>query len=420
MSMESRNEYLRNVIRPAYLQAKAQKKKKEQSRLLGEAKKNTGLNRTYLIEKLKPKSSLDAKPEQRRRRGKVYGNEVVPSLAQAWRIFDKSCGQRLKVQIRDNLDNLRCLKEIHCPDEVAEKIKQMGSATIDRRLVSVKKQELAKKPSRSSIHPLLYQEIPVKRFGEQDREQEGFIQLDFVLNCGRSLQGEFVHTLSTADIKHGWWEGEAQMGRGQEPTKDSLEECRERSPVPWKEMHPDNDTAFLNAHVASYCKETDLGFSRSKSYQKNDNCLIEQKNGKVVRQKIGYFRFDTKEELEIIKDLYQSELRLYINFFQPQMKLKEYVIIKGKRHRRYHEPITPYKSILRSSDVSEKTKQELIEIYESLNPADLKRRIDRKLNALYEAYQKKQKGLNGTASKVEFKKDFAQKVFDSTKTASVR
>ncbi len=363
---------------------------------------------------------MDTKPEQRRRRGKIYGNEVVPALARIWRIFDKSCGQRLKVQIRDNLDNLRCLKEIHCPDEVAEKIKKMGSATIDRRLVSVKKQELTKKPSRSSVHPLFYQEIPVKRFGEQDREQEGFIQVDFVLNCGRSLQGEFVHTVSTTDIKHGWWEGEAQMGRGQEPTKDSLEKCRERFPVPWEEMHPDNDTAILNAHVVAYCRETDLDFSRSKPYQKNDNCLVEQKNGKIVRQKVGYFRFDTKEELKIIKDLYQNELRLYINFFQPQMKLKEYVIIKGKRHRRYHEPTTPYKSILRSSDVSEKTKQELTEIYDSLNPACLKRRIDRKLNVLHDAYQKKQKSRNGTASKVEFKKDFAQKVFDSTKTVSVR
>ncbi len=66
--MKSRNEYLRNVIRPAYLRAKAQKKK-EQSRLLGEAKKNTGLNRTYLIEKLKPNSSLDTKAKQRK--GKI-------------------------------------------------------------------------------------------------------------------------------------------------------------------------------------------------------------------------------------------------------------------------------------------------------------------------------------------------------------
>ena len=50
-------------------------------------------------------------------------------------------------------------------------------------------------------------------------------------------------------------------------------------------------------------------------------------------------------------------------------------------------------------EVSEGTKQELKRIYESLNPAELKRAIDRKLNLLYKAYQKKNK-----SRKVEPKK----------------
>ncbi len=418
--MKSRNEYLHNVIRPAYLSARAKKDKKKQSQLLDEAQKNTGLNRKYLLEKLKPKSNLDTKPEQRKKRGRVYGNDVVPALAEMWRIFDKSCGQRLKAQIEENLDNLRRLKEIQCSNEVANKLKKIGSTTIDLRLRPVKERELAKKPPRSSVNPLLYQQIPIKSFGEQDRQEEGFIQVDFVLHCGRTLKGEFIHSLSTTDIKHGWWEGEAQMSRGQIPTKQSLEECRKRFPVPWREMHPDNDTAFLNAHVATYCEETNLNFSRSNTYQKNDNCLIEQKNGKVVRQKVGYLRFDIEEELEIIRDLYRNELRMYVNFFQPQMKLKEYVIIKGKRHRRYHKPITPYHSILNSSEVPKKTKQELRKVYDSLNPAELKRKIDKKLDLLYQAYRRKQEKRNGAVSKVDLKKDFGQKFYRSTKTVSVR
>jgi predicted transport protein len=54
---------------------------------------------------------------------------------------------------------------------------------------------------------------------------------------------------------------------------------------------------------------------------------------------------------------------------------------------------------MESKEISEEKKQELKKIYELLNPAELKRAIDRKLNLLYKAYQKKNKFI-----KVEPKK----------------
>jgi len=54
---------------------------------------------------------------------------------------------------------------------------------------------------------------------------------------------------------------------------------------------------------------------------------------------------------------------------------------------------------MESKEVSEREKQELKRIYESLNPAELKRAIDKKLDLLYKVYQKKNK-----FSKVELKK----------------
>ena len=44
---------------------------------------------------------------------------------------------------------------------------------------------------------------------------------------------------------------------------------------------------------------------------------------------------------------------------------------------------------MESKEVSEKKKQELKKIYLSLNPAELKRAIDKKLDLLYKAYQNK-------------------------------
>jgi hypothetical protein len=54
-------------------------------------------------------------------------------------------------------------------------------------------------------------------------------------------------------------------------------------------------------------------------------------------------------------------------------------------------PKTPYQRVIESKEILKDKKQELREIYESLNSAELKRIIDKKLNLLYKAYQKKNK-----------------------------
>ena len=86
---------------------------------------------------------------------------------------------------------------------------------------------------------------------------------------------------------------------------------------------------------------------------------MEQKNSTHVRRIIGHLRYDTEKELNIINSLYRSELRLYKNFFQPVMKLKEKIRDKGKVHRKYDTPLTPYQRIMESEKI-----HRLFEIYE--------------------------------------------------------
>ncbi len=385
--MPSRNEYLKNIIRPRYLQAT----KSEKNKLLDEAERVTGLNRKYLSEKLKPKSNLDKLPSERRKRKQKYTNKIKPALKRCWDIFDRPCGQRLKSVFDEEglIERLRKDGELICSDGAALKLKEISARTIDNKLKTIKESERIKRKYQQKTHPLLYQKIPIKTFEEQDRERAGFNQLDFVEHCGQSASGEYIYSQCGTDITHGWWEGEPQMGGGQKRTLEGLEAMRERSPIPWKEIHPDNDKSILNEHVFKYTRETGLGFSRSRSYKKNDNCLIEQKNRENVRKHVGYLRFDTLEELEILRDLYRNELGPYKNFFQPQIKLISKVRIKGKTHRKYDKPRTPYRRIMEDPEISREIKEELTCIYESLNPAQLKRDIDKKLDALYEAYKKK-------------------------------
>lgn len=247
-----------------------------------------------------------------------------------------------------------------------------------------------KRKYHKKIHPLLYQKVPVKVFADQDRSTRGNIQIDCVEHCGASASGEFINTLSTTDIAMGWWEGEAFMGRGQERTQQAISNARARYPFPWKEVHPDNGTEFMNWHLYRYCEKEQLAFTRSRPYKKNDNCLVEQKNWTHVRKIVGYLRYDTEDEADVLNDLYLNEFRLFKNFFQPVIKLVSKERVGGKIHRKYDTAKTPYARVMESDEVAQEVKETLRHTYESLNPAFLKREIDRKLNLLYKAYQAKQ------------------------------
>lgn len=385
--MYSRNQYLKE-IRSEYLKTKS---KKEKGKLLDEAEKRTGLNRKYLMEKLKPKSNLDKDKSQRKRRKEYYDSYVREALVQVWRIFDYPCGQRLEPLLKTEVDRLRRLGELKCSDKVAEKLKKISFRTIDEKLKHQKEVERIRKKYQKNVHPLLYQKIPVKLSDEWDRSQLGNVQTDLVEHCGQSAKGEYINTISNTDIATGWWEGEAIMGRGQIPTQEGLDRARKRFPFSWREIHSDNGAEFINAHLFRYTQKEGLGFSRSRPNKKNDNCFVEQKNWTHVKRYVGYLRYDTFKEQEILNDLYHNELRLYKNFFQPVIKLISKERIGGKIHRKYDKPKTPYQRVIESKEVSKEKEQDLKQIYQSLNPAELKRTIDRRLDLLWKAYQKKNK-----------------------------
>ena len=70
-----------------------------------------------------------------------------------------------------------------------------------------------------------------------------------------------------------------------------------------------------------------------------------------MRKEVGYRRFDTTAELAPLSALYTA-LRLYKNFFQPALKLKEKERVGGKIHRKYEPAATPYQRLLDSGQLS--------------------------------------------------------------------
>lgn len=391
MDIEARKQYM-DTLRERYFKAN----KKEKGEILNEYCQNTKQERKHAIKKFNYKVKLKSK-ENRKKRICFYGGDVIAVLVEIWKIFDRPCGQRLEEILNDEVENLRRWKEIVCSDEVAEKLKKMKSATIDRRL-DHEKEVLKLKAKYRKKSSFLLSNIPVKTSADFDRNIVGNEQVDFVESCGASAAGEYVNNLSVCDIFSSWWEGEAVMGKGQQGAISALDRIRKRMPFAWKEFHPDNGTNLLNFAVYAYAEKEGLEYSRSRPYHKNDNCFVEQKNSTHIRQVIGYLRYDTQEEVDCLNDLYQNELRLYKNFFQPVIKLKRKERIAGRIKRKYDRAKTPYRRLIESDQISKEEKEALTETYQTLNPAELKRTIDQKLNNLYEIYKKKkgQKNINLT------------------------
>ncbi len=381
--MESRNQYLSTLLE-RYLKAE----KGQKGRILDEYCRNTGQNRKYVIRKISRMAF--GLPRIKKRRPVIYGPAVRTALERLWRVFDFPCGQRLAPVVRAELERLRRMKELEISEPTAQKLARISPATIDRLLRPLKAEIKDRRRYASRGASLIAKKIPL-RMTEWETDRVGYVEMDLVLHCGLSVDGEYGHSLSSMEISSGWWEGEVVMGRAQIRIFNALKEIRERSPFAWLGIDCDNDNAFINDQLYRYSQDEKLEFTRSRPYRKNDNAYIEQKNFTHIRKPLGYLRYDTPEELQVIQDLYRNELRLYKNFFQPVMKLVRKERIGGHLKRVYAIPKTPYERLMESNQIAPLVAKELQQLYLSLNPAHLKRQIDRKLSRLFELYQNKKK-----------------------------
>jgi hypothetical protein len=144
--------------------------------------------------------------------------------------------------------------------------------------------------------------------------------------------------------------------------------------VPIRGIDSDNDSAFINETLLAYCQEQKWEFTRSRAYQKNDQAWIEQKNGAVVRRFVGYERHAGVAAGQCLAKLFQAA-RLFVNFFQPSMKLRSKTREGAKVRKKYHKPATPCERLLAHADVTEAVKEKLRSELGRLDPLELLRRI---------------------------------------------
>ncbi len=192
-----------------------------------------------------------------------------------------------------------------------QKLKEISPATIDRKL---RREKEVKHRENRKGHPkpgsLLKQRIAI-RLTDWDTSEVGDVEVDLVEHCGSSPGGGFLNTVSTTEIYSGWWSGLPIMGKSQDATFWALKEIRQHSPFDWKSMDSDNGSEFIKDVLEKYCSREKIEFTRSRPGKKNDNAYIEGKNWPHVRKVVGYLRYDTAGEMQILDDLYQGEMGLY-------------------------------------------------------------------------------------------------------------
>lgn len=375
MSQRSKREMIES-IRPRYLKANRTTK----TQILDEFIATTGYHRKYALRVLKH----GPKPKGLKKQGrqKIYQGEVVQALEQIWEIYGRICSKRLHPFLSEGVTVLERCHELSLSPEVKQLLLSMSRATIDRCLKKARFTNPQHGISTTKPGTLLKKAIPVRTFTPWEDEKPGFLEIDLVAHCGISTEGIYLNTLTATDLATGWTECRALANKTQAAVSKAIVEIRHDLPFPLLGVDSDNGSEFINATLYSYCIDEKITFTRSRPYQKNDQAHVEQKNWSVVRHTVGYDRLETPEELALLASIY-ADLRLYINFFQPVLKLVAKERIDGKTLRTYDQAMTPFRRVLALDSISTEIKARLIDQYMQLNPVALRATIDANVALLW-------------------------------------
>jgi hypothetical protein len=338
--------------------------------ILDEFTKITGYHRKHAIR------VLTAQPAPMRERPapqRIYREAAKEALIVLWEAADRICGKRLKSLLPQLLEAMERYGHIQLEAELRTLLLKMSASTIDRLLASVREHAYGGRKKRTALNRIR-KLVAVRTFADWAECRSGFLEVDLVTHCGERAVGSFVHTLVLTDVVSGWTECVALPVREQTLVVEGVRGVRRKLPFPLLGLDTDNDSAFLNETLLTYCSEEKIVFTRSRAYHKNDQAWVEQKNGAIVRKLIGYGRLEGLTATAALRRLYESS-RLYTNFFQPSFKLKSKHREGARVYKSYERPETPCHRLLASNDITAEAKGRLQRTLEGLDPVLLLKQI---------------------------------------------
>ena len=359
-------------IRPRYQRAG----RKKRGELLDEFTRVTGYHRKYAIAVLgrSPRES-----PMRRPRGSRFSPEVTAILIAIWRAADYPWSARLVALLPLWMPWARVRLSITA--EIEAVVLSISARSADRLLHSHRTALKRRLYSRTKPGTLLKHQIPI-RSERWDVTEAGWCETDTVAHCGDCGDGEFAHSVNLTDVASTWTETRAVLGKGQRFVVEALEDMRLALPFVLRGLDSDSGSEFINYHCVDWCKQRDLQFTRSRPYHKNDNAHIEQKNWTHVRKMFGWKRIDDADAIAAMNALYRTELRLFMNYFQPSVKLLERIRIGSRVRRKYDAAKTPFERLVELGALSKAQEASMKAERASLDPFALSETIEARIRAI--------------------------------------
>jgi len=360
----------------------------EKGRILDEFCETTGMHRKAAIRLLNKRTQPALRRGGRPRR---YGPEVSEALVKVWQVGDRMCGKLLAAVMAELVEALERHGELSLAPSVRSLLFEISPATIDR-LLSRHRRRLGVQPQRrQAVSSSLKSEVPIRTWGDWAGTPVGSVQADLVLHCGESTEGLYLTTLCAVDVASGWTELQAVWGTGKQRVGTAVHHIRQRLPFRLQSLHTDNGSEFINHTLVNWCRQEGIAFTRGRSYRKNDQAYVEQRNWLTVRRQVGYDRLASKEALALLSQLYPL-ICAQLNFFRPIRKLVGKERIGARSRKYYDEPRTAYQRLMESDALTDEERTTLQSRMAAANPAHLQRRIDRLLRELWRIAQQPNSG----------------------------
>ncbi|MDO5681390.1 MAG: DDE-type integrase/transposase/recombinase [Propionibacteriaceae bacterium] len=288
------------------------------------------------------------RPRKRREPVRTYTDDAVALLLRCWAILDGPAGKRLHPALPDLLANLAAHGRLTPTEQaLAPHVLAMSPATIDRRLAPVRVGLVASKGmSHTRPGSMLKSSIPLKTWAEWDHTTPGCLQIDLVGHEGGDNNGQFHLSLNATDVATGWTETITVHSKGERVVAAGLEHLWLRFPFHIAAIHSDNGSEFINHHLARWCQTRQITMTRGRAAHSNDQAFAEQKNWSVVRRAVGYYRYDTARELELLNQLWPL-IGTQVNLFLPQQKLVSKTRTGARVTKTYDTATTPWQRLTR-------------------------------------------------------------------------
>ena len=373
-------------ITTAYAKSYKAASKKDRGRMLDELVAATGWSRDNARRQLTAAATTRSanvgsqiagtRPRQRADRYSTDARQVLPLV---WTASGGQCGKYLVESMGLLLNNLEAHGELidgvdrYSPAVRAE-LMAMSAATIDRYLKAVRDCDKLHR-IRSATSSRTRSSMTIRRTGEEIEVEPGFFQGDTIPHCGPTLFGEYVRTVHLSCVCTGWVFTRTVRHNTHISILRALQVAVEQIPFAVVDLGFDNGSEFYRYEMGGSGDKHQIQVTRSKDVNESAPAQIASRNGHLVFNYGFRYRYDTPAELHALNRLWPL-VNDQLNFFTPAKRPTGWTVNRsGRRCRIYDKPATPLDRLLAAGVLSPAQQADLIAKRDSLNPAELTRRI---------------------------------------------